>query len=194
MILSDIDLKNELELVNYENNTYTQSFIVGVFNGVGEPLMPEQIQPASIDLRLGKTFLVPKPDATTHLDLREGVPNDYYQQVELAEGDCFVLHPNEFVLGTTLEWVRMPKHLAASVDGRSSIGRLGVCAHVTAGFIDPGFEGQITLEMVNFGKVAVKLWPGFRVCQLVVSMLYTECSKGYQGRYQGQVGATGSRV
>jgi len=186
MILSDRDIKSRLGV----------GLTIGKNEeGVGENLDFDQIQPASVDLRLGYSFLVPKPDSVTHLDLKEGVPDDYYQEVSLTSNmDCFVLHPNEFVLGTTLEWVELPNDIAAHIDGRSSIGRLGISCHITAGFIDPGFKGQITLEICNFGKVAVKLYPWFRVCQLVLSRMSSPVLKPYSGRYQGQIGAVGSRV
>jgi dCTP deaminase len=195
MILADHQIRYRLD--QWHPPDLPGGFRIGTnaLKTVGRELDPEQIQPASVDLRLGDTFLVPKPDSTTHLDLREGVPKDYYQLVKLTgDDDCFVLHPGEFVLGTTQEWVELSADLAAHVDGRSSIGRLGISCHVTAGWVDPGFVGQITLEMCNFGKVAVKLYAGFKVCQLILHQMSSPAEKPYCGRYQNQVGATGSRV
>ena len=119
--------------------------------------------------------------------------------VKVPEGKPFILHPGLFVLGTTIERVRVPDFLVSRVEGRSSLGRLAVAVHATAGFVDPGFEGQLTLELSNVGHVPVKLWPGMRICQLVFHELKSRCTRPYGGKlrhskYQGQHGPVASRL
>jgi dCTP deaminase len=166
MILSDRDIRQRL-----------QSGELSI-----EPLSdPElQIQPASVDLRLGREFLVYRPAQVSVLD--PGDPASIassMERVELAEERAFVLHPGEFALGTTVERVRVPRDLVGMVDGRSSIGRLAVVVHATAGFVDPGFEGQITLELSNIGSIAVKLYPGMRIAQIVLHQLSSPAEQPY---------------
>lgn len=162
--------------------------------------LEEQLQPASVDVRLGSDFIIwngtgreidsrraPSFDAS---DGRCLIP-DCERRVAGDHG--FVILPGSFVLGTTVERVKIPANLSATVEGRSSIGRLGIAVHVTAGFIDPGFEGQITFEIVNFNPNPVRLWPGMRVAQLVFSTMQNPARKPYAGKYQGQVGTTASK-
>ncbi|ADC46503.1 deoxycytidine triphosphate deaminase Dcd [Methanobrevibacter ruminantium M1] len=134
-----------------------------------DPLEDEkQIQPSSVDMRLGDEFKVFKVIRKPFIDPKD--PEDlasYMESTIVPEGDAFIIHPNEFALATTYEYVKIPDDLVARVEGRSSMGRLGVTMHVTAGFIDPGFEGRITLEISNIGAMPVALYPGQRVCQLV---------------------------
>lgn len=134
-----------------------------------DPLEDEkQIQPSSVDMRLGDEFKVFKVIRKPFIDPKD--PEDlasYMESTVVPEGDAFIIHPNEFALATTYEYVKIPDDLVARVEGRSSMGRLGVTMHVTAGFIDPGFEGRITLEISNIGAMPVALYPGQRVCQLV---------------------------
>jgi dCTP deaminase len=158
-----------------------------------------QIQPASIDLRLGREFLtfrtmhVPFLDPTRAQDLR-----DYTERVEVKDGDAFILHPGEFALGATQEWIELPHDLVARVEGRSSLGRLAVVVHATAGFIDPGFQGTVTLELSNLGRLPVALRPGMRICQIAVYQLSSPAERPYGpargSKYQGQQGPTASRV
>jgi dCTP deaminase len=166
-----------------------------------EPLSDEalQIQPASVDLRLGREFLVYRPAQVTVLD--PGDPAGIAASMDrvIIEPElAFVLHPGEFALGTTIERVKMPSDLVGMVDGRSSIGRLAVVVHATAGFIDPGFEGQVTLELSNIGSIAVKLYPGLRIAQIVLHQLSSpaELPYGLQrgSQYQLQTGPQASQI
>src|ERR1041384_3994416 len=146
------------------------------------PLADEklQIQPASVDVRLGAEFLVYLPAQVPCLDPRD--PSTIAAATEsyvVPEGDAFILHPGEFALGTTVEEVAIPNGLVGVVDGRSSIGRLAIVVHATAGFIDPGFEGQVTLELSNIGSIAVKLYPGMRIAQIVLHQLSSPAELPY---------------
>ena len=185
MILSDGDIRARLEKGDL------------AFEPLADP--DKQIQPASVDLRLDNTFVVYK---LTHLPVID--PKDpatiskYTEEVHIADGDAFILHPGEFALGSTLEWVRIPSDLVARVEGRSSIGRLAVVVHATAGFIDPGFEGQITLELSNLGRVPVKLYPGMRISQVVMHTMTSPAERPYGpargSKYLGQKGPVTSRI
>ncbi len=166
-----------------------------------EPLAdPElQIQPASIDLRLDHTFVTYRLPHVPCIDPRDvQTVQEYTEAIAIAEGEAFVLQPGEFALGSTIESVRVPHDLVARVEGRSSIGRLAVVVHATAGFIDPGFEGQITLELSNLGRCAVKLYPGMRISQVVLHRLTSPAERPYGpergSKYQGQVGPVPSRL
>ena len=148
----------------------------------------DQIQPASIDLRLGNEFLLPHIDQP--IDIKNGSP--HYEQV-----NCNVLQlpPKSFVLGTTIEKVKLPSNLIGRVEGRSSIGRLGVTIHITAGFIDCGFEGQITLEIANLSSNTVYLYENMRICQIVFEEVDNTPNRIYGeagNKYQNQKGVTGS--
>jgi dCTP deaminase len=166
---------------------------------VVEPLEdPElQIQPASIDLRLDKTFVAFRASRLPCIDPRN-IPPDVTERIEVAEGESFVLHPGDFVLGSTIERVRIPPDLVARVEGRSSLGRLAIVVHATAGFIDPGFEGQITLELSNLGRTGVKLYPGMRISQIVLHQMKSPAERPYGAargsKYQGQSGPVVSRI
>ena len=165
------------------------------------PLSNEQlqIQPASVDLRLGREFLVYHAARVACLDPRE--PSGIAEAMDrvLVEADrAFVLHPGEFALGTTEERVRMPADLVGMVDGRSSVGRLAVVVHATAGLIDPGFEGQITLELSNLGAIPVKLYPRMRIAQIVLHQMTSAAEQPYGvargSNYNGQSGPQPSRI
>lgn len=165
---------------------------------VSPMLSSSQIQPASLDLRLGSEFLIIKVGKITHLDpLRN--PNDVRFEVEkytdnhkiLNKHDRFILHPDEFVLGCTLEYIRLPKDIAARVEGRSSWGRVGILVHSTAGYVDPGFCGNITLELKNMGKVPIPLYPGIRIGQLAFFNVNND--KKYKGKYNESFGVVPSK-
>jgi dCTP deaminase len=158
-----------------------------------------QLQPASVDLRLGNTFVVYKLPHVACIDTRDDPAEaGYTETVTVEDGDGFILHPGEFVLGATHEWVNIPDDLVARVEGRSSIGRLAVVVHATAGFIDPGFQGRITLELSNLGRVAVKLYPGMRISQLVFHEMTSAAERPYGpdrgSKYFGQEGPVASRI
>jgi len=155
-----------------------------------------QIQPASIDLRLDNKYMTFN---TTQCDVIDTRRNQHYGSYHtFSENVPLVLHPHQFVLCQTLERVCVPSDLLARVEGRSSVGRLGVTIHVTAGFIDPGFEGNITLEVVNLGNLPVVLYPFQRVCQIVFEELTDIASKPYgfggRNKYQGQSRPTQSTI
>lgn len=185
MILSDRDLKARLA-----------DGSIGV-----EPLEnPElQIQPASIDLRLGSRFVVYKLPHVPCIDPRDpDSVNRYTETIDIAPDEAFVMQPGEFALGSTIERVRVPDDLVARVEGRSSIGRLAIVVHATAGFIDPGFEGEITLELSNLGRCAVKLYPNMRISQIVFHTMTSAAERPYGpargSKYQGQGGPVASRI
>ncbi|ESP89678.1 dCTP deaminase [Candidatus Halobonum tyrrellensis] len=158
-----------------------------------------QVQPASVDLRLGSEFLEFRRTNIPCIhpnDERE--VDEYVTETHVAEGDDFILHPGDFVLGTTKERVAIPDDLVAHVEGRSSLGRLAVVVHATAGLCDPGFEGRITLELSNLGNAPVALSPGMRVSQLTFTELTRPADRPYGvergSKYQGQTGPQASRI
>jgi dCTP deaminase len=161
-----------------------------------------QIQPASIDLRLADEFIVYKPGQISCLDPRDPATltaaTERVQVGQKGAEAAFILHSGEFALGSTIERVRIPPDLVARVDGRSSIGRLAVVIHATAGFIDPGFEGQITLELSNLGRIPVKLYPGMRIAQIVLQSMTSAAEVPYGEKrgshYHGQSGPVASRL
>jgi dCTP deaminase len=158
-----------------------------------------QVQPASIDLRLGDEFLVFRNPHIPFIDPRSHNVAGLTEKVKVEPGKAFILHPGEFVLGTTRERVRIPADLVAKVEGRSSLGRLAVVVHATAGFVDPGFEGHITLELSNLGRVAVALHPGMRISQIALHQMSSPAQRPYGSpgrgsKYQGQRGPTASRI
>ncbi|GCF14955.1 deoxycytidine triphosphate deaminase [Haloarcula mannanilytica] len=185
MILSDADILRRLEQGDL----------------VVEPLDdPDiQIQPASVDLRLGREFL-----EFQHANIPCIHPNsedevaDYVEETVVEEGGEFILHPGDFVLGTTHERVAIPDDLIAHVEGRSSLGRLAIVVHATAGLCDPGYEGQITLELSNLGTAPVALTPGMRISQLTFTELKTPADRPYGAergsKYQGQSGPQASKI
>lgn len=158
-----------------------------------------QVQPASIDLRLGNEFLVFKNPHIPCIDPRDASSESITEKLVIPQGERFILHPGEFVLGSTHERIRIPSDLVARVEGRSSLGRLAIVVHATAGFIDPGFEGHITLELSNLGRVPVALHPGMRVSQIVLHQMTSPAARPYGSvgrgsKYQGQSGPQASRV
>lgn len=153
------------------------------------PFSNLSIQPASIDLRLGEHFLVVDDMSTPLLSVDKPAS---YHETQVPEGGVISIPPKTFMLGTTFERIRLPDDLTAFVEGRSSIGRLGVFIQ-NAGWIDPGFSGQITLELFNANRVPVQLQVGIRVCQLVIAHV-DQATEGYRGKYLYQQGATPSKV
>jgi len=158
-----------------------------------------QIQPASIDLRLGHDFLVFKNAHVPYIDPKNTSNLDQFtERLSVADGEKFIMHPGEFALGTTHEWLELPDDLVARVEGRSSLGRLALVVHATAGFIDPGFKGHITLELSNLGRVPVALTPGMRVSQIAIYKMSSPAERPYGeargSKYQGQRGPTASRI
>ncbi|WP_028851753.1 dCTP deaminase [Thermocrispum municipale] len=182
MLLSDRDLRKELE-----------SGRLGV-----DPYDPKMLQPSSIDVRLDRYFRVFDNTKYTHIDPSQQ-QDELTSLVEQTGDDPFVLHPGEFVLGSTFEMVTLPDDLAGRLEGKSSLGRLGLLTHSTAGFIDPGFSGHITLELSNVANLPITLWPGMKIGQLCLFRLsssaeYPYGTKEAGSRYQGQRGPTPSRA
>jgi dCTP deaminase len=166
-----------------------------------EPLLDDhvQIQPASVDLRLGAEFIVYRPGQISCLDPKAPETlSAAAERILVRDGEAFTLHPGDFALGSTLETVSIPADLVGQVDGRSSIGRLAVVVHATAGLIDPGFSGQITLELSNIGRIAVRLYPGMRIAQIILQQMTSPAERPYgQERgssYNAQSGPQVSRL
>lgn len=152
-----------------------------------DPITEEQIQPASVDIRLGNTFSVVDETSTGIITLQNEI------QYKTITTDNYLIMPGQFVLATTMEYFELPDDLTAFVEGRSSLGRMGLFIQ-NAGWVDPGFKGEITLELFNANKCAIALQAGRRVGQLVFAKMDDHALHPYQGKYQGQRGATGSRV
>ena len=181
MLLSDRDIRAELS-----------SGRIGL-----EPLDLGMVQPSSIDVRLDRWFRLFDNHKYAHIDPSEEQA-ELTRLVEVASDEPFILHPGEFVLGSTFELVTLPDDVAARLEGKSSLGRLGLLTHSTAGFIDPGFSGHVTLELANVATLPVKLWPGMKIGQLCFfrtsSPVENPYGSGpYGNRYQGQRGPTASR-
>ncbi|MPZ00840.1 MAG: dCTP deaminase [Actinophytocola sp.] len=182
MLLSDRDLRKEIESGRLEL----------------DPFDVEMVQPSSVDVRLDRFFRVFDNTKYTHIDpsLQQ---DELTSLVEQTGEDPFVLHPGEFVLGSTFEMVTLPDDLAGRLEGKSSLGRLGLLTHSTAGFIDPGFNGHITLELSNVANLPITLWPGMKIGQLCLFRLSSAAEFPYGtkqagSRYQGQRGPTPSRA
>ncbi|UZN03532.1 dCTP deaminase [Cellulomonas sp. S1-8] len=181
MLLSDRDIRAELE-----------SGRVGL-----DPYEPTMVQPSSIDVRLDRYFRLFDNHKYPFIDPAAEQP-DLTRLVEVESGESFVLHPGEFVLGATYEQVTLPDDVAARLEGKSSLGRLGLLTHSTAGFVDPGFSGHVTLELSNVATLPILLWPGMKIGQLCFFRLTSPTenpygSSAYGSRYQGQRGPTASR-
>ena len=181
MLLSDRDIRAELDAGRVKLDPY-------------EPAM---IQPASIDVRLDRYFRLFDNHKYTVIDPAQDQP-DLTRLVEVEPTASFVLHPGEFVLAATFEQVTLPDDVAARLEGKSSLGRLGLLTHSTAGFIDPGFSGHVTLELSNVATLPITLWPGMKIGQLCFFRLSSPAeepygSPRYGSRYQGQRGPTASR-
>ena len=185
MILSDADIRRRLE----EGDL------------VVEPIedLAMQIQPASVDLRLGTEFLeFQRTNISCIHPNREEEVGEYVTETTVPEGEEFILHPGDFVLGTTTERVEIPDDVIAHVEGRSSLGRLAIVVHATAGLADPGYQGQITLELSNLGTAPVALTPGMRISQLTFTELSSPAERPYGAergsKYQDQSGPQASRI
>lgn len=181
MLLSDRDIRQEI------NNERI----------VLDPWDEAMVQPSSVDVRLDRLFRLFDNHKYPHIDPSIDQP-DLTRLVEVKPDEPFVLHPGEFVLGATYEVVTLPDDIAARLEGKSSLGRLGLLTHSTAGFIDPGFSGHVTLELSNVATLPITLWPGMKIGQLCFFRLSSPAehpygSERYGSRYQGQRGPTASR-
>lgn len=182
MLLSDRDILTEIASERVSLN----------------PWDPSMLQPSSIDVRLDRFFRVFENHRYPHIDPAEDQSDLTREVVVEGEAEPFILHPGEFALGSTYEVVGLPDDIAARVEGKSSLGRLGLLTHATAGFIDPGFTGHVTLELANVATLPIKLWPGMKIGQLCFFRLSSAAehpygSEKYGSRYQGQRGPTPSR-
>ncbi|WP_162616465.1 dCTP deaminase [Xylanimonas allomyrinae] len=181
MLLSDRDIRAELD----------QGRVVL------DPYEPAMLQPSSIDVRLDRYFRLFDNHKYPYIDPSQEQP-DLTRLVEVTGDEPFVLHPGEFVLGSTFESITLPDDVAARLEGKSSLGRLGLLTHSTAGFIDPGFSGHVTLELSNVATLPIMLWPGMKIGQTCFFRLSSPAehpygSSQYGSRYQGQRGPTASR-
>jgi len=162
-----------------------------------DPLGPDAVQPASVDVRLDDGFRVFANHRHPVIDVRQPMP-DLTDLVTATQAEPFVLHPGEFVLASTYERVRLPADLVARIEGKSSLGRLGLLTHATAGFVDPGWDGWLTLELSNVATLPISLYPGMRIGQLAFFELTTAAdqpygSSGLRSKYQSHRGPTASR-
>lgn len=181
MLLSDRDIRAELTTGR-----------IGL-----DPLDLGMVQPSSVDVRLDRWFRLFDNHKYAHIDPSQEQA-ELTRLVEVEADEPFILHPGEFVLGSTYELVSLPDDIAARLEGKSSLGRLGLLTHSTAGFIDPGFSGHVTLELANVATLPVKLWPGMKIGQLCFFRTSSPVdnpygSGPYGNRYQGQRGPTASR-
>ena len=162
-----------------------------------EPLGEDALQPASLDIRLDRQFRVFRHHRKAYIDVRESV-EDLTVIEEIADDEPFVLHPSEFVLGSTLERVRLGNDIVARVEGKSSLGRLGLLVHATAGYVDPGWDGHLTMELSNVSNLPIRLYFGMKIGQLSFANLTTAADRPYgspslRSKYQGQTGPTARR-
>lgn len=157
-----------------------------------DPFEPENIQPSSIDVRLGNVFRVFKTRGIAAVDVRDD--NTELTESVTPHGDNpFILHPHEFALGHTMEVVGLPDNIAARLEGKSSLGRLGLLIHSTAGYVDPGFHGDLTLELSNVLGLPIKLYPGMLIGQISFHWMDQPVETRYDGKYQRQRGPNVSR-
>ncbi|MCI8676493.1 MAG: dCTP deaminase [Atopobiaceae bacterium] len=182
MVLSDRDIKREME----------QGRIVV------EPLQIKDVQPASVDVRLGSNFRIFRNSIHTYIDPLTEQP-DLTEEVVVPEGEAFILHPGQFALGTTLERIALPDDILGKLEGKSTLGRLGLMIHSTAGYVDPGWDGELTLELSNVATLPIMLHPGMRIGQLSFERMSSPVERPYGSaqlgsHYQGQKGATASHV
>lgn len=183
MILSDKDIKTKLE---------NKQIVVDPM-----PDLAEALGTVSIDLRLGNEFRVYRTTSRPYIDINDPKTSDgLTETITKDDTEAFVIHPREFVLGSTLERIELPADLAGRLEGKSSLGRLGIVIHSTAGKVDPGFKGNLVLEITNIGTLPIMLYPGMRVCQLLFEQLSSPTTKSYSERnnakYKNQEKTVGS--
>ncbi|GAA4655617.1 dCTP deaminase [Arthrobacter cryoconiti] len=181
MLISDRDIRAEIESKRIALDPYD----------------PAMVQPSSVDVRIDRYFRLFDNHRYAHIDPSEEQP-ELTHLVEVAPDEAFILHPGEFALASTYEAITLPDDVAARLEGKSSLGRLGLLTHSTAGFIDPGFSGHVTLELSNVATLPIKLWPGMKIGQLCFFQLSSPAehpygSGVYGSRYQNQRGPTASR-
>ncbi len=180
MVLSDRDIRAEIEAGRI----------------VIDPFTPDAIQPSSVDLHLDRRFRVFRNSRYPYIDVRADQP-ELTELVEIGGDDPFILHPGEFVLGSTFERVALPNDLVARLEGKSSLGRLGLLIHSTAGYVDPGWEGNLTLELSNVANLPITLYDGMKIGQISFQRLSSPAEVGYGdarigSKYRGQRDPTAS--
>lgn len=181
MILSDRDIREELDRGRI----------------VIKPFEPSMVQPSSVDVRIDNQFRVFHNHRYEVIDVKRRM-DDLTELIQVKDDEPFILHPGEFVLGSTFEWVELPGDIAGRLEGKSSLGRLGLVTHSTAGFIDPSFEGHLTLELSNLANLPITLYPGMKIGQIAFFKLSSEAEVGYgadelKSKYKGQRGPTPSK-
>ena len=181
MILSDVTIRVELAAGRI----------------VIEPLGERAVQPSSVDLRIDRLFRIFRNHTAEVIDVRKP-QEDLTEEIDVGEDGVFILHPGEFVLGSTLEWVGIPLDLVGRLEGKSSLGRLGLLIHSTAGFVDAGFEGHLTLELSNVANLPITVYPGMKIGQISFLKMTTPAAVPYGSpelgsKYQRQHGPTPSR-
>ena len=181
MVLSDRTIREEIE---------AERIVI-------DPFEPSNIQPSSVDVRVDRKFRVFHNARYPYIDVRQPM-DDLTELVEVSGDEPFILHPGEFVLGQTLERVTLPDDLVARLEGKSSLGRLGLLIHSTAGFVDSGFSGNLTLELSNVANLPITLYPGMKIGQISFLRMTTAADQPYGSsalgsKYQGQRGPTPSR-
>lgn len=180
MVLSDRDIKKQLEAGRI----------------VIDPLVEKNVQPASVDVRLGSNFRVFRNSTHAYID-PAAQQQDLTEEINVCEGETFILHPGQFALGTTLECISVPDDILGKLEGKSTLGRLGLMIHSTAGYVDPGWTGEITLELSNVANLPIVLRPGMRIGQMSFETMTSAVERPYGSKelgshYQGQRGATPS--
>jgi dCTP deaminase len=180
VVLSDRDIRAEIE---------ARRIVI-------DPFIPEAVQPSSVDLHLDRRFRVFRNSRYPYIDVREEQP-ELTELVEIGDDEPFILHPGEFVLGSTLERVELPNDLVARLEGKSSLGRLGLLIHSTAGYVDPGWEGNLTLELSNVANLPITLYDGMKIGQISFQRLSSPVEVGYGdarigSKYRGQRDPTAS--
>lgn len=180
MVLSDHDIKAQIDAGRI----------------IIEPLNRNNIQPASVDVCLGNNFRIFKNSTHAFIDPTISQP-DLTEEIVVDEGESFILHPGQFALGTTLERIALPADILGKLEGKSTLGRLGLMIHSTAGYVDPGWDGELTLELSNVATLPIKLTPGMRIGQMSFEAMTSEVDRPYGSKdlgshYQGQRGATPS--
>jgi dCTP deaminase len=158
------------------------------------PFDPNMVQPSSIDLHVDNRFRIFANSRYPYIDVKRRM-DDLTELVEVDESEPFILHPGEFVLGSTLETVSLPDDIVGRIEGKSSLGRLGLLIHSTAGFVDAGWSGHLTLELSNVANLPITIYPGMKIGQLCLFRMSSPAEKPYgqRGKYQGQRGPTPSR-
>ncbi len=181
MVLSDVDIEAALESGNLKIEPF--------------PDFATQMGTCSVDLRLGHEFRVFERMRTPLIDPRGQINWDEFTRViNVGEGEPFIMHPQELVLAATVEEITLPADILGRLEGRSSLGRLGIIVHGTAPMFFPGFSGKCVMELGNIGPMPVALYPGMRICSMTFEKISSPSSRPYKGKYAGQSGPVGSKL